>query len=177
MRAMSHAGEQGYKALLVIADWASYAILCIMAVVISVDVVCRFFFGFSIQIAEEVASLSLIAMVFLSLGGAFEEDSLLRVDAFYNPLPEGVKRILDPAFHLMGIAVTAFYIFYLSRLALNSFSRDIHANSDLASPNYLPQSVMVLGLCLLALALVVGLLRSLTRRGVETNENTVLPDE
>ena len=127
MRAIVRAGEQGYKTLLVIADWASYAILCNMAVVIAIDVVCRFFFGFSIQIAEEVASLSLIAMVFLSLGGAFEDDSLLRVDAFYSPLPEGVKRILDPAFHLMGIAVTGFYIFYLSRLAFNSFSRDIHA--------------------------------------------------
>jgi TRAP-type C4-dicarboxylate transport system permease small subunit len=177
MRAICGAGEQGYKTLLAVADWASYAILCMMAVVITVDVVCRFFFGFSIQIAEEVASLSLIAVIFLSLGGAFEEDSLLRVDAFYGPLPEGVKRVLDPAFHLMGIAVTGLYIFYLSRLAINSFSRDIRANSDLASPNYLPQSVMVLGLCLLAIALVVGLLRSLTRRSVETTHKTVPVDE
>lgn len=154
-------GRRGYKALLVLADWASYAILAGMALVVSVDVACRYFLGFSTQIAEEVASLGLVALMFVALAGAFEDDSFLRVDVCYNIMPAGLKQVLDPVFHLIALAVTVTYIIYLGKLVTNSYLKDIRSDSIIGTPNYLTQSVMVFGLGVLGVAILAGLARAL----------------
>ncbi|MEZ5936463.1 MAG: TRAP transporter small permease [Alphaproteobacteria bacterium] len=155
------AAGRGCAALIRLTDSASCLVLASMAVVVCVDVVCRYALGFSTQIAEEAASLGLVALIFLSLPGAFRDGALLRVDAVYSHLASGLKNLLDVLFHLIALAVTLVYIVQLGRLAAGSFAQGIRSDMALGTPNYLPQAVMVLGLVVLLGAIVAGFLRTL----------------
>lgn len=157
--------EQGYRALLRLTDWISYLILAVMAAIVCIDVLSRYLFGVSTQIAEEVASLGLVALIFFSLLGAFHDNAVLRVDALYRLIPLPLRRPVDIAFHLTAIGVTLVYVIYVGRLALNSFRAGIVSDTALGTPNYLPQAAMALGLCGLLMAILAGLVRLLTRGG------------
>jgi len=150
------ASGRGLRVLLALTDWASYLVLAIMVLVVCVDLACRALLGFSIQIAEEISSLGLVCLMFLSLAGAFHEGGFLRIDALFPLLPPLLKRILEPVFLLIGIAVTAVYIYYLAGLVGNSFAKNIRSDTALGSPNFLTQSVMVAGFCALAVVLVAA---------------------
>lgn len=156
--------EQAYRGLLHITDWASYLLLATMAVVVCVDVLCRYLLGFSTQISEEVASLGLVAMMFVSLPGAFEAGAFLRVDIAYIKLSGRLRRLLDILFHLAAFAVTAVYVVYVVRLTASSFTKNMHSDSLLATPNYVPQAAMVIGLGALLLSVLAGLVRCFHRR-------------
>ncbi len=150
--------KRTYRGLLCLSDWVSYVILATMAVVVSVDVLCRYFLGFSTQVAEEVASLGLVALMFVSLAGAFDDGSFLRIDAFYARTNGRLKRSLDVLFHLLALGVTAVYCIFVGKLVLRSYTTGVHADSYLATPNYLPQAAMLFGLCGLLVAIFAGLI-------------------
>lgn len=162
--ATAHLLKQGYRALLLFTDWASYLVLAMMAIVTSIDIFCRYFLGFSIQISEEVASLGLVALIFISLPGAFEDCAFLRVDALYKYARGRLKVALDFFFHLVSLAVTLVYLVYIAKLVANSFRTGVHADTSLGTPNYLPQSAMAFALCALLVAIVVGLTRLMRGR-------------
>jgi TRAP-type C4-dicarboxylate transport system permease small subunit len=147
--------------LLRLADGASCLVLASMAVVVCVDVFCRYTLGFSTQIAEEAASLGLVSLVFFSLPGAFRDGALLRVDALYAHLSGRLKDRLDALFHLIAFAVTLIYLVQLGRLATGSFAQGIRSDTALGTPNYLPQAVMVFGLVVLLGAITAGFFRTL----------------
>ena len=155
--------KRAYRVLLRLSDWVSYAILATMAVVVSVDVLCRYFLGFSTQVAEEVASLGLVTLMFVSLAGAFDDGSFLRIDAFYARTSGRLKRSLDVLFHLLAVGVTVVYCIFVGKLVLRSYATGVHADSYLATPNYLPQAAMLFGLCALLVAIVAGLIGLKTR--------------
>ncbi len=155
--------KQGYRALLHLTDWASYVILATMAIVVCVDILCRYLLGFSTQIAEEVASLGLVSLIFVSLPGAFHDNAFLRVDALYRLFSGRLKSALDLLFHLAAVAVTVIYSVYVGKLVADSFAKDIRSDTFLGTPNFLPQSAMFFGLCVLLVALVAGILRSTAR--------------
>lgn len=152
--------RRGIRALLAVTDWASYAVLVTMALVVCLDIGCRYLLGRSIQIAEEVSSLGLVSLIFLSLAGAFQDGHFLRVDALYGRLPASVKRAVEPIFLAIGIAVTSIYIYFLARLVQNSFVKTIRSDTVLGTPNYLPQTVMVIGLAALLIVLAASFIRA-----------------
>lgn len=154
---------QGYRVLIRLTDWVSYIILASMAIVVCVDILCRYFLGFSTQIAEEAASLGLVALIFLSLPGAFEDDAFLRVDVLYRWIDGRLKQGLDVIFHVAAILATLVYIVSLGRLVVSSFTKGIHADTWLGTPTFLPQAVMTFGIGVLLVALVAGLLRVIGR--------------
>lgn len=141
-------------------DALACGILALMAVVVFVEVTSRSVFGISTNVAEEVASLSLIVVLFLGLPGAFSQNALIRVDVLYRALGEQLRGVLDVGFSLVAACVTAVYIWYLADLAGSSFRFGFRTDSALGIPVYLPQSTMVAGVT----ALLVVVLISLSRR-------------
>lgn len=169
-RGMAWHVQRGLTALLAIADHATHVILAVMAVVVAVDVGCRSFLGFSTQIAEEVASLGLVALIFLSLPGAFRDNALLRVDALYSLVPKRARRVADALFHLLALGVTGIYCVYTLRLALDSFRSGVHSATHLGTPNHIPQFLMTWGFLLLGMVILAGLAALLSDRQTERGE-------
>lgn len=151
--------ERAYQGLLLLSNGCCHLILIVMTLVIGMDVGCRYVLGFSTQIAEETASLGLVALIFLSLPGAFDEGLFLRIDIAYARLSKRLRRLADFAFHLTAVAVTSVYLWFVIKLALNSYKSGMRADTYLATPNYLPQTAMALGLAALLIAILAGLVR------------------
>lgn len=124
-----------------------------MALVVCIEVLCRWLFGFSIQIAEEAASLGLVTLTCLSLAGAFRNGHFLRVDALYSVFPQPVRAALQHVFLLAGAAVTLVYLWQLIRLTVDSFRRGIRSDTALGVLNWIPQAVMVGGLAMLLIVI------------------------
>ena len=146
--------RRGLDVLVTLADWACYGVLGLMALVVCVEVLCRWLLGFSIQIAEETASLGLVSLTCLSLAGAFRDGHFLRVDALYSVFPHPFRAGLQPVFLLAGVAVTLIYLWQLIRLAADSFFRGIRSDTALGVLNWIPQAVMIAGLAVLLIVIV-----------------------
>lgn len=170
-RAVGDSGNKDRRgilgSLLAAADLACYGALAIMAFVVTADVLSRYLFGASLRIAEEVASLGLVCLMFLSLAATFRDQGFLRIDAIYGKLRGLPRRALLVVFHLVALAVTAVYTLHLAGLAWDSFERGTRSDMALATPKCLPQSAMVVGMGLLTVVIVVGLVRVLRGRDGE----------
>lgn len=158
MHAISEIASRACKVLLKVCDLTCYLILAIMAVVVTAEVASRYLLGHSLQIAEEVASLGLVAFIFLSLPGTFSEDGLLRIDALYGALTSRVRAWLGIVFSVCALAVTGVYVWQLILLVRDSYLRGSRSDMALGTPNYIPQSLMVTGAVILFLAILMGAL-------------------
>jgi TRAP-type C4-dicarboxylate transport system permease small subunit len=135
-----------------------------MAGITAAEVIARFFFDVSFELADELGGYLLVGCVFLGLGPALAGGSMLRVEMVEQRLPPAVRRVLELLFHLGALAVSAIALYWIWRQVESSFRRETVSASWLEVPIWLPQAAMPLGLALLILTLLVGLVR-LLRRG------------
>lgn len=156
-------GPRGLRGLLAATDGVAKAALVAMAAFVCLEVLCRALLGTSTQMAEEVASLALVLLLFLGLPGAFADDALLRVQALHDRLGGRARRIADLLFLAAALAVTLVYLWQAVLLALSSRAKGIVTDTVLATPVFLPQIAMAAGLAVLALAILARLVR--TARG------------
>ena len=152
MSAPATRAGRGLRILLAGSDGAAKAALVVMALVVCTEVLSRGLLGVSTQVAEEVASLALILLLFLGLPGCFADGGFLRVQALLGLLP---RRLADVAFHAAALAVTLVYVWQVWQLAWSSWRKGIVTDTALATPIVLPQVAMLAGLA--ALAVVVAL--------------------
>ena len=140
-------------------DALACGVLALMAMVVFIEVMSRSLLGVSTNLAEEVASLSLIVVLFLGLPGAFAQNALIRVDVLYQTFAGRLRAAIDRLFCLIALTVSAVYAWYLFDIARSSFRFGFRSDTALGVPSYLPQSTMVLGIAALAVVATVALLR------------------
>lgn len=134
-------------------------IVVAMALLICAEVFCRSFLNFSLMFAEEVAGYLLVAIVFLGMPVALSRGALFRVELVLNRLPGEVARWVQLAFNLLSLSVSLILLWQMARLVMDSWVRKIEAPTVLATPLYVPQIFMVLGLLTLVLVLVLHLIQ------------------
>ena len=158
-------GEKVLAGLLTVTDALCYVILAVMALSVTAEVLSRYLLGISLQVAEEVASLGLVCLIFLSLPATFRDQGFLRIDAIYGRFSPCAKRALGIVFHLAAAGVSGIYVVQFARLTWDSFQRGTRSDMALATPNYVPQIAMLAGMALLVLVIAVGLVRLVRGRG------------
>lgn len=134
---------------------AELLMLAMMAM-ITVEIACRSFAGFSLLLVDEVAGYLLVAILFLGVTTSFRSGSLLRVEFIINRLPARARLWLDGTFDLIGFGFVAILDYAMIKFVLSTFERDMHAPTLLGTPLYIPQSVMPVGTTLLAVALLAS---------------------
>lgn len=134
-----------------------------MMVLITGEIVCRSFLGFSLLRVDEVAGYMLVAILFLGITISFRSGSLLRVDFILDRLPAKARLWLDAVFDLMGFCFVATLAFAMVNFVMSTFERGMVAPTLLATPLYIPQSVMPLGATLLAVALLASAIEKFWR--------------
>ncbi|MFZ5781980.1 MAG: TRAP transporter small permease subunit [Pseudomonadota bacterium] len=127
-----------------------------MMALITVEIVCRSFLGFSLLLVDEVAGYMLVAVLFLGITTSFRSGSLLRVEFVINRLPPRAQLWLDAVFDLIGFGFVAILDHALINFVLSTFERGMRAPTLLGTPLYIPQSVMPVGATLLAVALLAS---------------------
>jgi TRAP-type C4-dicarboxylate transport system permease small subunit len=139
--------EQGLCELLTVA----------MALLIVTEAICRSVFGFSLLISDEVATYLLLSIAFFGMGVALGDDALFRVSFIFDALPHRARQVAVMLFDAMALACVAILTWQIGRMAVSSYERGAVAPTTLATPLYLPQGLMMLGMLSLVLILVLRL--------------------
>lgn len=124
-----------------------------MALLVSVEVVCRSFLDFSLLLTEEVTSYLLVAVAFLGMGVALGDRMLFRVEFIFDALPARVQAALQLFFDVLSLLFALIMAWQLIRLVITTYERDIVAPTILHTPLYLPQSFMAFGMGTIVLIL------------------------
>lgn len=96
-------------------------LLGIMPVPTFVDVVCRFFFGFSVVGVIEVEEMMLSAMVFSSWGMVNIAKSHTKVDLFFAKFTPSVQTALTLCFSLLSVVLFSVIWWYLVDMGIDKY--------------------------------------------------------
>ena len=131
------------------ATWAGGALLMASAFLLSVQIVARKLFDFSIVGADELSGYALGISMTWGYAYVLFRRAHLRVDALYNRLPPKACRWLD----VISLVVFSFLIGFLTYRAyavLNeTIGRGVKSSTALSVSLWMPQIPWFLGLCFL----------------------------
>lgn len=137
--------------------------LVAMMVLITLEVICRSFFGFSLTIVDETGGYLVVALLFLGAAYSLREQALLRVEFLINALPVRVRPVVDLLFDVAALGFSLIILYQLARLTVSSWERGMVAPTLMETPIHLPQIVMPVGALLLVLGLLAEIARDLRR--------------
>lgn len=129
--------------------------LVLMAVVISLEIICRSFFGFSTLIADEYGGYLLCAATFFTASKALGEDGFLKVNILYPRFKGKTKIVIDLVIWLTALAYCAFLFWFCFYVAHSSYVHGIVSAYFSKTPLFIPQGIMALGAVLMMLQIIV----------------------
>jgi TRAP-type C4-dicarboxylate transport system permease small subunit len=129
-------------------------LLLAMIVMIGAEAIARNVLHTSLQITDEVGGYLLVALTFLSMSVAESHGGFHRVEFVQMRLSPRMRLISQIVFELMSLAASTLVTWQLIRLAMNSYRSEDVAPTPLATPLWMPQTSMGIGMALLCLALV-----------------------
>ena len=135
--------------------WLSELVMLAMVALITTEIVSRTFFDFSLEISDEVSGYLLVAITFLGVSASMRSGVMFRVEFVINLLPPIGKTTAMLVLYLLSLGFAAVLDYQLIRLVISSYERAVVANTLLATPQYLPQLIMPIGMTLLVIELVI----------------------
>lgn len=137
------------------AAWVGGGMLFATAILIAVEVTLRKVFSVSLGGAEEFSSYALAISCSWSFGYALFRKAHIRIDVVYIRLPQGLRY----AFDILSLALFSVYMLLLSYFAswvvLTSIKRHSVANTPMATPLWIPQSLWLAGIFFFAFTILV----------------------
>jgi len=133
--------------------------VCVVAILLIVcaEVLLRQF-KHSMLVTDEIAGYLNAAIVFLGLAYTLKSGGFIRVEVVYDALPAALRTAVRWLFTLIATVFVGMIFYYSVLHVLYSFEQDTRAISVLDTPEWIPQSVMVVGLAVLFLQLIAFLL-------------------
>ena len=144
-----------------ISAYLAAAGLATMSGIVFSEVVLRSLFTRSTLIADEIASYMLAMVSFFALGYTLRTGGHIRVTLIFHRFPAKARKWVDVVFVLIGLASLSFFTMWLLDLVIQSYVTKIDSQSQIETPLWIPQSVLVYGTIVLSLALVSRLIRLL----------------
>lgn len=135
----------------------SAAALVAMVVTVAANVFCRAVLGFDLEVSEELAGYLLVAFTFLSLCVCVVRGAFHQVELLTARLPPRGHLLLNTAFTVLSLAITAALDWELVVFFRTSLRTGSVAPTLLATPLWIPQLVMPIGLGFLCAGLLVVL--------------------
>ena len=129
-----------------VAVWIGGAALMLSAIMVTLDVISRKLIGFTISGSDEITGYVFAASTTWAYSYVLLTRSNIRIDALYNLLSIKPRALLD----ILGLVLLLYYVFLLTRNALEMFLENVEYNSSaqttLATPLWIPQSFWLSGL-------------------------------
>lgn len=129
-----------------IAVWISGSLLFLASIMIAVEVILRKAFGISMGGADELSSYALAISCTWGFSFALFRKSHIRIDVLYSRLPLFGRFCLDIISNvllLFYVSILSYFAFIVVKTSVVKFST---ANTPLATPMWIPQSLWLTGL-------------------------------
>lgn len=131
------------------------AVLCLVAMVVmtTTEVVMRSFFASSLLITDEVGGYLLVALAFLGLSVGQSRRSFFGVALLQHNLSLRWRVVSAIIFDAVGLFTSLLLAWFCGRMVLQSWHSGNTAATAMATPLWLPQSIIPIGLLALAVVL------------------------
>jgi len=129
-----------------IASWCAGLLLLLVSIMIAVEVVLRKAFAISIGGADELSSYALAISCTWGFSYALFRKSHIRIDVLYNHLPGYGRFTLDILANVLLLTYIAMLSYFAFIVAHTSIEKHSTANTPLATPLWIPQSLWLAGL-------------------------------
>jgi TRAP-type C4-dicarboxylate transport system permease small subunit len=129
-----------------------------MIVIVTAEVVSRSLFNFSFQVTHEIAGYFLVGVTFLGISISLRDHALFRVEFIYMRIPARSRAALQLMFNLLSLVFVVILDYQLIRLVISSYTRGVIEPTILATPLYIPQLVMPIGVFMIVMVLLVHIL-------------------
>lgn len=126
--------------------------LGIMFILVFVNVVTRYCFGFSLATAEEISTFLMIWVTYLAAGLALREGQLASIDVFQDRLPETLRRGLRAFLGLLMILFFLLLVFFGAGFCILGWSQETFS---LQIPRGIPYLVVPIGAILFMVHLIL----------------------
>lgn len=140
---------------------ATLAVVGILVIVCAETVLRQF--QASLLVADEIAGYLNAAAIFFGLAWTLREGGFIRVELLYDRAAGRLKQALCWLIVLTATAFTALVLWVCIRQVIYAFDRDTRAVSVIETPEWIPQSAMVLGLAVLLLQLLAWIVDRVQR--------------
>lgn len=143
-------------------------LLCVVSIlvmlgVVGLEIVTRTLFNHSFQISDEMAGYMLICLAFFSLSVTQANDGFHRVEVLQNLLPPRGQIVSRILFDLVTLVFACVLIWLFYKLTNSSFRFGPTAPTMLATPLWIPQTAMVLGMAAFVASIVRTIVRNIAR--------------
>lgn len=130
------------------------AALCLIAIlsIVVAQMVARWS-GLTFPGAPQYAGYAMAAASFLAFAHALNRGSHIRVSLLVNAVPEAARRWLDLWGFAIGAAVMWYFVWFAQRFVFWSWKFNEVSQGQDATPLWIPQSAMLIGAVILAVAL------------------------
>lgn len=132
---------------------AGIAIVAILALV-CIEVLLRPF-KISLLVVDEICGYLNAAAVFLGLAYTLREGGFIRVELVYDRLKGGLKQGVRWMIVATGLVYVAVLLYYTIIHVFYLYQKNVRAVSVIETPEWIPQTVAIVGLFILLLQLVV----------------------
>lgn len=136
-------------------------LLILLVVLILVEIVLRFFFNTSTMRADEYSGYLYLALVCFGFGYTFMRDGHIRITFLTSKVSSKTSSMIDIFAGIVTLCVLTFAFYRTLLLALDSFATQVVSEGVSATPLYIPQMVLPLGLLLFMVAMVAYIVRKL----------------
>jgi TRAP-type C4-dicarboxylate transport system permease small subunit len=143
--------------------WSSAACLAGMALLILAEVVLRGVFNSTTEHSDELVGYLLVGISFLSLALCQSRGAFHRVEMVQMRLGPRGKAVSALIFDVLSFAYVAITGWCFLLFVLSSYRREAVASTALATPMWIPETVMVVGAAMLAISLARAVVEDLRK--------------
>ena len=161
---MSSSGESRPLDLLErVSLWTSAFCLVGMTLLMLAEIVLRGVFNSTTEHSDELVGYLLVGVSFLSLALCQSRGAFHRVEMVQMRLGPRGQLVSSLVFNLLSFGYIAITDWYFLQFVMSSYRREAMASTVLATPLWIPETVMIVGATLLLLALGRAILGDLRR--------------
>ena len=136
--------------------WICEIAIIAMGAIVILEIVTRNLFGFSFEMSEEIGGYIIVGISFLSLPVCQVYRSYHHVQFVQNRLSPRMQAASHLLFDVLSLVFCGVLLWQLTRFVASTYRSEDIAPTLLATPLWIPQAVMPIGM----LAATVSLLRS-----------------
>jgi TRAP-type C4-dicarboxylate transport system permease small subunit len=143
--------------------WTSAFCMAGMAILILAEVLLRGVFNTTTEHSDELVGYLLVGISFLSLALCQSRGAFHRVEMVQMRLGPRGQAVSALVFDVLSFAYIAVTNWYFLQFVLSSYRREAAASTVLATPLWIPETVMIVGATLLLIVLGQAIVRDVRK--------------
>lgn len=143
--------------------WTSAFCMAGMAILMLAEILLRSVFNSTTEHSDELVGYLLVGVSFLSLALCQSRGAFHRVEMVQMRLGPRSQALSSLVFDVLSFAYIAVTGWYFVQFVMSSYRREAMASTVLATPLWIPESVMILGAAMLLLALAQSIVNDVRK--------------